>query len=77
MSHRVNIVLEDGIWASLQTIPIPRGERGKAVNVALSNWLEIRHRQHIAAEIDSLRESISPLPGSSEKWIREDRDSHR
>jgi len=74
MSHRVNFILKDEIWDELQAVP--KGERSAVVNEALSRWVELRRRRDAAAELDRLRQSLSPAPGSAEEWIREERESH-
>jgi hypothetical protein len=74
MPHRVNVVLKDEIWDALQGVP--KGERSALVNDALARWIELRDRRAAAAELDRLSSTLSPAPGSSEEWIREDRESH-
>jgi hypothetical protein len=75
MSHRLNIVLEDEVWESLQAVP--KGERSKVINQALANWI-LQSRRRLAIEkMDNLRKKARPLPGSTEEWVRDDRDRHR
>ena len=74
MSHRANFVLQDEVWSALQQVP--KGERSALVNQALRHWIDLRRRRQAAAELDRLRDTLTPLPGSAEAWIREDRDSH-
>jgi hypothetical protein len=74
MPHRVNVVLKDEIWDALQAVP--KGERSALVNDALARWIELRDRRAAAAELDRLSSTLSPVPGSSEEWIREDRERH-
>ena len=74
MGHRVNVMLDDEIWESLQQLP--KGERSRLVNEALRDLLLRRQRRRAAKDMDALRNSIPPIPGSTEEWVREDRDSH-
>ncbi len=74
MGHRVNVMLDDEIWESLQQLP--KGERSRLVNEALRDLLLRRQRRRAAKDMDTLRNSIPPIPGSTEGWVREDRDSH-
>ncbi|HEX5314530.1 MAG TPA: hypothetical protein VFX38_06465 [Gammaproteobacteria bacterium] len=76
MAHRVNFMLDDAVWQSLQRIG--KGERSKVVNKALYEWMK-RHRQRGAARrMDELREAL-PAATASEvaAWIREDRERAR
>ena len=74
MSHRLNIVLSDATWAALQTVP--KGERSRIIDSALAREFERQRRQGAIARMDALRETMSPVAGSSEEWIREDREDH-
>jgi len=74
MAHRVNFILDDKVWDSLQDIP--RGERSKLVNHAVGNELLAYRRKKVAIAMDQLRTEITPVDGSSEAWIRQDRDHH-
>ena len=74
MTHRANFILKDEIWDTLQTFP--KGERSAVVNDALARWIELRRRRETTNEMDRLRKSLAPMPGSAENWIREDRDNH-
>ncbi|QXP84559.1 hypothetical protein [Methylococcus sp. Mc7] len=74
MSHRVNVMLDDEVWASLQEIP--QGDRSRLINQAVSETLLKRKREEAFARIEAARMTMKPVPGTSEQWVREDRDSH-
>jgi len=74
MAHRVNFILDDRIWAELQNIP--KGERSRLVNHAVGNELLEYRRQKAVMEMDELRTGVRPVAGTSEEWIRQDRDHH-
>lgn len=67
-------MLTDEAWALLQQVP--KGGRSEFVSQAVITELTLRRRREAAARMDKLRESMQPLPGSTEEWIREDRDNH-
>jgi hypothetical protein len=67
-------MLDDDIWASLQAIP--QGERSRFFNEAAANELLRRQREAASARMDVTRATMTPVPGTSEQWIREDRESH-
>lgn len=74
MSHRVNIMLDDSVWESLQQIP--RRERRNFFNAAAAAELLRREREQAMARMDAARANMTPVPGTSEQWVREDRESH-
>lgn len=74
MSHRVNILLEDSVWTALHSLP--KGERSRAVNQALARWFALQHRRNATERLKQRRNSLQPLPGTSEEWVRQDRDAH-
>lgn len=74
MSKRVNIILSDTVWELLQQLP--KGERSAFTNQAISAAFSLKDRRAAAAEMDRMRETLPPVDGCSEDWIREDRDSH-
>ena len=74
MSHRVNILLKDEIWAALRHLP--RGERSRAVNEALARWFALQRRQRAAERLQQRRSRLRALPGATEDWVRRDRDAH-
>ena len=73
MSHRVNIVVQDDIWALLKRIP--PGERSRTINAALREWAR-RGRLDAVAELDRLQRDATKGVTTAEivRWIREDRD---
>jgi hypothetical protein len=75
MSNRVNIVLDDEVWESLQLVP--KGERSKVINQALSAWIVRSRRSSAIQRMDELRSKMKPVRGSAEQWMREDRRRHR
>lgn len=74
MSHRTNLILSDDAWEMLQQIP--KGHRSDAVSQAVVSSLTLRQRRDAAARMDTRRSQKVSAPGTSEEWIREDRDSH-
>jgi len=74
MAHRVNVILDDEIWDELQHVP--RGERSRLVNHAVGHELQTYRRKKAMLEMDKLRAGVNPVAGTSEEWIRQDRESH-
>ena len=74
MSQRVNVMLDNDVWQAMQALP--RGERSRLVNRAIKAYLQQQRRQKAAEAMDALRESTRALSGSTEQWVREDRESH-
>lgn len=74
MAHRINVILDDAVWEQFQEIP--KGERSKLINEAISETLSRRQRQEAWARIRERARTKEPLPGSAEEWVREDRDHH-
>jgi len=74
MSHRVNIMIDDSVWEELQTIPL--GERSRLINEAVAETLLKRRRLAAIERMDELRKTVKPVPGTSEEWVRADRESH-
>lgn len=74
MSHRTNLVLSDEAWEMLQQIP--KGSRSDVVSKAVVSDITLRRRREASARMDARRMQKKPLPGTTELWIREDRDSH-
>ncbi|MGH8507497.1 MAG: hypothetical protein ACREVH_02085 [Gammaproteobacteria bacterium] len=72
MAHRVNIMLEDGLWKNLKQVPA--GERSRVVNEAIADWLKARRRAGVARKMDALRARM-PVMSVQElaTWLREDR----
>ena len=73
MSRRINIMIDEDTWGFLGRVPA--GERSRAINEALREWVTRRRRKDAAREMDALRASM-PKVSSDEvsKWIREDRE---
>lgn len=74
MPHRTNMVLSDDAWEMLQQIP--KGRRSEVVSKAVVTDLTLRRRREAAVSMDKRRAGKQPMQGSSEQWIREDRDNH-
>jgi hypothetical protein len=73
--HRINIVLDDAVWAQLQEIP--QGERSKVVNESLAETLAKRRRMEAFARIRERSKTLGPLETSTEEWTRQDRDNRK
>lgn len=74
MAHRINIVVYDEVWESLNRLP--KGERSRFLNEAAANEFLRRQREEAITRMDAARAKMAPVPGTSEQWVREDRDSH-
>ena len=73
MSHRVNVLLDDTVWAGLSRTP--KGERSRVVNQALETWFRQRRRREAARRMDEARADLAPVPTSDiVRWLREDRE---
>jgi hypothetical protein len=73
MTHRVNIVLEDIVWATLSKAP--QGERSRIVNNALKQWFHKRSRRDSARRMDELRAVLPPVTTEQiVAWVREERE---
>lgn len=72
MPHRIQITLDDTLWEFLQAIP--KNERSSLVKQAVADGLTRLRRQQAMEEMDALRSKLTPLPGCTEEWIREERD---
>jgi len=59
MSRRVNIMVDEQLWQSLQQIP--RGERSQFINVAIGERLLFLKRKSAAKKMDQIREHLSPM----------------
>lgn len=75
MSHRINIILDDNIWESLQAVP--KGKRSPLVNQAIAAWLVQKNRRGAVETMTSLRKRARPVAGAAEDWVRENRNRHR
>lgn len=74
MPHRINIVLDDVVWAQLREIP--QGERSKTINESLAETLARRRRIEAFARIREKSKTQEPLEMTAEEWTRQDRDNH-
>lgn len=73
MSHRVNILFNEQVWEALQKVP--KGERSRLVNRAVTEWFRARKRADAARRMDDLSRQLAPV--STEqivRWVREDRE---
>jgi len=59
MSHRLNVMIDEQIWESLQKLP--KGERSRYINQAVKERLTKEMRKKAATEIDRLRESLPKI----------------
>jgi len=76
MAHRINILIDDGVWAELKGVP--RKERGQVINRALREWFQARRRVAAARRMDQLRDRMAPV--STDEivgWVRSDRERSR
>lgn len=62
MAHRMNIVLDDKVWKSLQQLP--KGMRDRYICEAVAERLRRERRQEAARKMDELRENLPPLDGT-------------
>jgi len=74
MAHRINVILDDRVWEEFQQIP--KGERSSLINQALEEILLRRRRQQAFARLRERAKTKERLPGTTEEWVREDRNSH-
>ncbi|HXX82916.1 MAG TPA: hypothetical protein VEN29_02925 [Casimicrobiaceae bacterium] len=73
MAHRVNVLLEDAVWATLSKAP--QGERSHIVNNALKQWFHRRSRRDAARRMDELRALLPPISAKQiVAWVREERE---
>ena len=76
MAHRVNIMLDDTAWKVLKRVP--RGERSRVVNAAITEWLKGRKRLVAARRMDALRKGMpSVATADVVAWVRADRERAR
>ena len=62
MAHRLNIVLNNEIWKSLQQLP--EGMRSRYICEAVAERLRRERRQEAARKMDELRENLPRLDGT-------------
>ena len=73
MSHRVDVVIQDEAWDVLAKLP--RGERSRAVSVAILEWARLRKRRDAAARMDEIRATLPPVSTDEVvRWLRQDRE---
>jgi hypothetical protein len=75
MTRRANVIFDDDVWAQLEEVP--KGERSKLINQAVSETLLRRQREAAWARIRERAAGKERLPGTAEDWVREDRDHHQ
>jgi len=71
MSMRANVMWEDSVWEQLQQIP--KGERSRLVNEAVSRTLELRRREGAMQEMDRLRAKLPRINVNVVEEVRKDR----
>ncbi|HEB87804.1 MAG TPA: hypothetical protein ENI68_12440 [Gammaproteobacteria bacterium] len=73
MAHRLNIMLDDAVWESLQQLP--KGARSRYISRAVEERLRREQRQKAAAEMDTLRDNLPPLGDDIDvvEMLRKDR----
>lgn len=74
MSHRINVILDDEIWATLKKVR--RGDRSRFINQAVGKELLRTRREAAVGKLEEFRRQLPSLEGHAEQWLREDRDSH-
>ena len=73
MAHRLNIMLDDTVWESLQQLP--KGARSRYISQAVEERLRRERRQSAAAEMDALRGRLPMLDDDIDvvEMLRKDR----
>jgi hypothetical protein len=73
MAHRLNIMLDDAVWESLQQLP--KGARSRYISQAVEERLRRERQQEAAAEMDTLRSKLPPLDDDIDvvEMLRKDR----
>jgi len=73
MAHRLNIMLDDAVWESLQQLP--KGARSRYISQAVEERLRRERQQKAAAEMDALRSKLPPLDDDIDvvEMLRKDR----
>jgi len=73
MSHRINVLVNDDVWESLQKLP--KGERSRFINQAVDERFLREKRENAMAEMDSLRRQLPPLNSDIDvlETLRQDR----
>lgn len=73
MTHRLNIMLDNEVWKSLQRLP--KGARSRYISEAVAERLHREQRQKAADEMDALRDQLPPLDDDIDvvEMLRKDR----
>ncbi len=73
MAHRLNIMLDDLVWTSLQQLP--KGTRSRYISEAVAERLHREQRQKAADDMDALRSKLPPLDDDIDvvELLRKDR----
>lgn len=73
MAHRLNIMLDDAVWESLQQLP--KGARSRYISQAVEERLRRERQQKAAAEMDALRNELPPIDDDIDvvEMLRKDR----
>ena len=73
MAHRLNIMLDDAVWESLQQLP--KGARSRYISRAVEERLRREQRQKAATEMDALRDKLPSLDEDIDvvEMLRKDR----
>jgi len=73
MAHRLNIMLDDAVWESLQQLP--KGARSRYISQAVEERLRRERKQKAAAEMDALRSNLPALDDGIDvvEMLRKDR----
>ena len=73
MAHRLNIMLDDLVWKSLQRLP--KGARSRYISEAVAERLHREQRQKAADDMDALRSKLPPLDDDIDvvEMLRKDR----
>ena len=73
VSHRINIMVDEPAWRILEKLP--RGERSRAINMAVIEWARMRKRRDAAARLNALSDELPAVTMEEVvRWIREDRE---
>ncbi len=73
MAHRLNIMLDDAVWETLQQLP--KGARSRYISEAVAERLHREQRQKAADDMDVLRSKLPPLDDDIDvvEMLRKDR----
>ncbi len=73
MAHRLNIMLDNEVWKSLQRLP--KGARSRYISEAVAERLRREQRQKAADEMDALRSQLPALDDDIDvaEMLRKDR----